>query len=296
MAKKAYVKKTKKTIKKKYGKKTYKSKMNNTIQIATRRKKSDVLKFVKNLTYQINPNIKADGSQHMFFLQLRANSIWDMVNNYYPQQSIHGGLWQEQDNEYALVGTGEDVTFSADGFAQWEDRYSSFTVLGSKITVTFEPILNASSAASPAPPTTLFLQKSYEEDNGIDPNSSNSGNLNKLPYMRRAQLLTARVGRMGKGGIVTSSFSAKKGFAVVDIMDNKELSGTFGEPPDLEIKPPQKQAYYNIYLAETVKRNDESSVDAVAMPRGILRIQVEYITKLTDPTQTNQVRPPAGRV
>lgn len=296
MAKKAYVKKTKKTIKKKYGKKTYKSKMNNIIQIATRRKKSDVLKFVKNLTYQINPNIKSDGSQHMFFLQLRANSIWDMVNNYYPQQSIHDELWQEQDNDYALVGTGHDVHFSADGFSAWEDRYASFTVLGSKITVTYEPILNVSSNVQAAPPTTLFLQKSFEEDNGIDPNSHNSGNLNKLPYMRRAQILTARVGRMGKGGIVTSSFSAKKGFAITDIMDNKELTGSFGVPPDLNIKPPEKQAYYNIYLAQTVKRNDESSVDAIPMPRGIMRIQVEYITKLTDPTQTNQVRGPRGRV
>jgi len=288
MAKKAYVKKTRKTQKK-----TYKSKTNNTIQVATRRKKSDVLKFVKNMTYQVNPNIKADGSQHMFHLQLRANSIYDMCNSYSPTQSSHDALWEEQDSGYALIGTANQPAFNADGFEHWEDRYQSFTVLGSKITVTYTPVLTPQyvSGRDPAPPTTLFLQKSYEEDNGIDPVTSNSGDLNKLPYMRRAQILTSRIGRMGQGGIVTSSFSAKKGFAVTDIMDNKELSGTFGVPPDLIIKAPEKQAYYNIYLAQTVKNHEDSPDSAVAMPRGILRIQVEYITKLTDPTQTNQVRP-----
>lgn len=287
----------KKTLKKKnkknpkYSKKTpYRNSTLRTLQLATKRPTTAMLQFQKNMCFRIKPNLTASGGQHMFHLQLMANSIYDMVQDYYPIQSSNDELWSEQNVEYALIGAPTNILINADGYDDWKDRFQKYLVYGSKITVTYEPVITQEgSAGTVSTPTTLFVQKSQEFVNGVIPSSSNSGDICLLPYVQRAQILTARIGRSGQGGSVTSTFSAKKDFGLKDVQDVEGAQGA----TDSESFPlngpslPAKRCFYNIYLAETVKKSNPEAANQ-AMVEGIMRIKIDYITMLREPTQTNR--------
>jgi len=264
----------------------YRNSIPRTLQVATRRPTTATLRFVKNMTFHVKPNINADGTNNMFHLQIRANAIKSMISDYYPEQTVSETKWVEQDQDYALVGTGTGLDINAEGFEDWRHRFHDYTVLGSKIQCSYEPVINTQgSAASFTSPTTLILQQSQAAANGVDPAVDDISDIVKLPNLSRAQILQARVGRGGQGARLYSFFSAKKAFGVKDVMDNTTLGGNFniaGTPGR-----PSKAAFYNIYIAETVPVRP----GAVEHPcvEGILRVKVEYITKLTVETSTNEV-------
>lgn len=287
---------TKKTIRRKaktqpkYGKKRpYKSASLRTLQLATQRPATAMLKFQKHMCYRVKPKLLGGTTQQMCHIQLCANSIYNMLLDYSPQQTIHDTVFQEQDFDYILVGAPSSVAFNANGYDDWKERFQKFVVIGSKITVTYEPVIDSEgSAGLLMSPTTLFIQKSQTLDNGITATTSNSGDICKLPYVNRAQILTARIGRSGKGGAVSSTFSAKKDFGVKDYQDNPDLFGNLdaNDFPNNGPAMPTKQCYYNIYLAETVKKH--TSLDQKPLVEGIMRIKIDYLVRLSDPSNTNK--------
>jgi hypothetical protein len=255
--------------------KKYHSKIPRTLQIATRRNNSQMLRFVKNLTYEINPQTLVEN----IYLQIRANSIYDIMVNDGSQNQP--STWQAQDPAYS-PGAG---VVNADGYNDWHERFQQFCVLGSKIQVTFQPSQAAHDAQgrSVIAPTTAYITLSGAL-NQIGPLTAMK-DIVKLPYMKRAQIMGNNV---DSSGIRLHQFySAKRFEGVKDVLDNNQLKGHFSNDSSNPAQPNEK-SYYNIGLVPTTATS-LGGTGHRPQPQGIFRVKVEYIVKLTEPTNTNQV-------
>ncbi len=249
-----------------------------TIQIATRRNKSQILRFVTNQTYKVKPGGTVGGMENTW-LAFRANSIYDIM--YHNGVMNSNGTWTSQDSaEY-----GPAVNPNATGWAEWTHRYQHFTVLGAKITATFEPI--GVSDGETQVPTTMYIGVAGE------PNLMNAGTemsaINKFPYFNRGSLVPGRqyssTSQMsGQGVRLVKTYSAKKFEGVKDVADNDQLRGSF------DGHQPEERSYFYVGIRNTIP----SGAAADRMPEGLMRIKVEYITKLTEPTESNQVQAQQG--
>lgn len=242
-----------------------------TLQIATRRTNSQMLRFVKNMTFGIAPQPLAEN----IFLTIRANSINNiLVNNGSQNQP---GTWNAQDNlDY---GSGVAVV-NADGWGDWNERFQHFTVMGSKCQVTYEPI-DVQYGPTGAPkfiPTTLYINLAGV-NGAIDPLTA-CKDVIKKPYTKRAQILQSSA---AGGKRLYSFYSAKKFEGVSDVLDNSNLRGRLGTGA-----PPSENSFYNIGLVPTIS-NALGGAVTQTVPGGILRVKMEYIVKLTEPTLTNEV-------
>lgn len=271
-------KNNKKPFKKPFRKYTRKSNYRNsqprTIQIATRRNKSQTLRFVTNQTYKVNPGGTVGGMENTW-LSFRANSIYDIM--YHNGGLNSTGTWVSQDSaEY-----GPTIHPNATGWAEWTHRYQHFTVLGAKVTATFEPI--GVDDGLTQVPTTMYIGVAGE------PNLMNAGTemsqINKYPYFNRGSLVPGRqyssTSQMsGQGVRLVKTYSTKKFEGVKDVADNAQLKGDFdGTQPD-------EKSYFYVGIRNTIPSGAAND----RMPQGLMRIKVEYITKLSEPTESNQVQ------
>ena len=249
----------------------YHSPIPRTLQVATRRSNSQMLRFVKNMTFGVNPQALSEN----IFLTIRANSLNNIMVNGGGQNQ--GGTWTAQDplNYGAAV-----AVVNADGFDEWKDRFQHFTVLGSKIQITYEPI-DVQYEPSGAPkfiPTTLYVNLSGV-NGAIDPLTA-CKDVIKKPYTKRAQIMQSSA---AGGKRLYQFYSAKKFEGVSDVLDNSNLRGRMGTGA-----PPSENSFYNVGIVPTINSNLGGQVSQTS-PSGIMRIKVEYIAKLTEPTLTNEV-------
>jgi hypothetical protein len=242
-----------------------------TLQVATRRTNSQMLRFVKNMTFGVNPQALSEN----IFLTIRANSINNIMVNGGGQNQ--GGTWTAQDP----LNYGPAVTVvNADGFDEWKDRFQHFTVLGSKLQVTYEPI-DVQYEPSGAPkfiPTTLYVNLSGV-NGAIDPLTA-CKDVIKKPYTKRAQIMQSSA---AGGKRLYQFYSTKKFEGVTDVLDNSNLRGRMGTGT-----PPSENSFYNVGIVPTINSGLGGAVSQ-SCPSGIMRIKVEYIAKLTEPTLTNEV-------
>lgn len=272
--KRNFKKRTNKKFTKKPTYTMYRSAVPRTLQIATRRNKSQVLRFVTNQTYQVNPGGTVGGMENTF-LTIRANSIYDIMKQ---NGSLNpGGTWIPQDSaEYGPLQSP-----NAAGWTEWTHRYQNFTVLGSKISVTFEPY--GVEAGFEQVPTTLYIVKSGGD--AILSTGSEMSLINKFPYCVRASLMpgsqyNSSAQSSNQGCRLSMTYSAKKFEGVKDVKDNNQLQGHFtGHQPG-------ETSFFYVGLRNTIPSGSAND----RMPKGIMRIKVEYITSLSEPTESNQVQ------
>ncbi len=256
----------------------YRNRIPRTLQIATRRPMQTTLRFVKNLTYSVNPGGSSQTPlQENAFLTIRANSIYDILFKDGGQNQP--GTWKAQDGSYA-PGT----PANADGYAEWSARFNQFTVLGSKIQATFEPLQQV--ADSVKDPATMYVVLS-SGTGAVTTSAQTINSIVNLPYSSRVQILQQGTNKSGgQGGRVYSFYSPKKFEGIKDPMSSSILRGHFGNDQGAAAQP-SEQSFYNLGLQHTMPPAITGSTQRT--PGGIFRVKVEYVVRLTEPTTSNQV-------
>ena len=252
--------------------KMYHPRIPRTLQLATRRPNQRYLRFVKNMVLKITP---AAGEQHVNFC-LRANSIGDIMVVNGSQMTANSIIAQGSD--YQPNWAGAQPVCDVESFEKWKDRFQHFTVLGSKTSLTYEPI--GTNAGEPA---TLYLGVGGIQ--GQVQNINDMDSISKLPYYKRAQILGSATQGFGQGKRLYQFYSAKKFEGVKDVIDNQQLRGRFpnqttGDP----LNQPGEQSFFYYGIVNTVPA---TTAPAVAPSAGIMRIRVEYIVHLSEPTNSN---------
>lgn len=259
-------------------KKQYRQAIPRTIQIATKRNMNQTLKFVVNQTYVVDPTVLAAGKSAV--LSFRANSIY---NSHMPTGSTTVNAFKSQDpSKYNNNGQASPViSQNADGWDDWTERYQHFCVVGSKITYTFEP----TGTGAPA-----ILCSHLSGVSSAVTTDTTSARLNTLPYIYRHSLSTQSItsGINASTGIRGNmKYSARKFEGVKDPEDNSNLRGRFANsnlnPPTTGATPGEQSFFYLIM----------SPVDPTTtakMPPGVMRLKIEYITQLKEPTESNKIQ------
>lgn len=257
------------------GKKSdYRSPMPRTIQIATKRNMNQTLKFVVNQTWVVDPTSQTAGLSAV--LSYRANSIF--ASHMPTSITATAGVFKSQDPlKYSNNGSLNPViSQNADGYDTWKERYQHFCVTGSKLTYTFEPTNTGS-------PAILFSHLSGVA--GAVNANTNSARLNELPFTKRHSLAKTTLTQNGIRGSI--NYSARKFEGVKDPDDNSNLRGRFANSlltPPTTGATPGEQSFFYLALAPV----DPSASTAVG--GGVLRVKIEYIVHLKEPTESNQIQ------
>lgn len=248
----------------------YHPRIPRTLQLATRRPTQRYLRFVKNMTWKLSPT---GAEQHLNFC-IRANSIGDIMVVNGSQLTADSVIAQGADYQPVWGGGGQPVT-DVESFDSWKNRFQHFTVLGSKASLTYEPI--GTNAGEPA---TLYI--GVGGISGQVQNVNDMDSISKLPYYKRAQILGSSTQGFGQGKRLYQFYSAKKFEGVKDVIDNQQLRGRFPNQTTGDLlNQPGEQSFYYFGLCNTVPNA------SVAPSAGIMRMRVEYIVKLSEPTNTN---------
>ncbi|AXQ66189.1 MAG: putative capsid protein [Circoviridae sp.] len=250
----------------------YRKSKPRTLQIATRRNPNQVLRFVVNQTYYLDGTAAAKGETAV--LCFRANSIY---NSHLPTSAI-AGQWLSQDPTKYSNLIADNVVQSADGYSEWKDRYQHFCVLGSKIQSTFEPS------------TTGQASVHFHHLSGIVntiTKDTEMKDINKLPYIFRNSIMATTVQRGNTGSRMSQQYSAKKFEGVSNVNDNSNLRGSFATASSPQGSPPGEQSFFYVGVAPTTQKPATSPNQT---PSGVVRIKIEYICMLKEPTESNQVQ------
>ena len=105
----------------------YHNQIPRTLQVATRRTNSQMLRFVKNLTYEIRPGgvVPISASKENIYLSIRANSIYDILQH--NGSGNTSDVWLSQDPSEYSATPGQLV--NADGYDRWNEVFQHFTVM-----------------------------------------------------------------------------------------------------------------------------------------------------------------------
>ena len=283
---------TKKYFKKKTTNSLYRNSIPRTLQVATRRNTKQMLRFVSNQVYKVVAGGDVGGTENTF-LKFRANSIYDINIGNSGNGSLNpANTWLPQDpSKYGP----SQATVNAEGFSDWQARYSHFTVVGSRIQATFEPFGIPSGAGLKQVPTTVYIN--LAGNTSQISTGTEMSTISELPYTKRAGIIPSQTNSIQTGALSTSNFgnggvrlfshySAKKFEGVHDVADNDQLRGNMLTDPAV----PQEGSFFTVGLRNTIPTTSADD----RMPQGIMRVKIEYITLLTEPTSTNQVQEPAS--
>jgi hypothetical protein len=273
MVNKVYRKK--RNYKKKKGKSAYRKAVPRTIQIATKRNTNMKLKFVVNQTYVLDPTATGFPVGNCAFLSYRANSVY---HSHIPV-STTAGLWASQDPTKYNNLSSAAINQNADGWNEWTERFQHYCVTGSRITATFEP-------AGSGVPTIMSVHLSGV--GGAIQATTNSARINALPYVKKASIVSQGITIPNQAGArLSMNYSARKFEGVTDVDDNSNLRGRFANsllvPPTTGTSPFEQSFFY-------VNFTPIDPATAGAMPKGVVRVKVEYIVHLKEPTESNQIQ------
>lgn len=220
----------------------YHPKVPRTLQIATRRYKKQMLRFVVNQTYKCTPQGAGSVGPENCYLQFRANSIHDVMNGALGNGSLmQPNTWASQHvQEYGPTVT--NVT--AEGYDNWKERFQHFTVLGSRLQATCQTIVGTSASET----GTFYVNLAGAT--GSITNTKQAWQIMELPYTKRARLFPAVTTAGGAtanvpGARLQINYSAKKFEGVNDVMDNSNLRGAFDNSFG-EGKYPTEQSFYTV--------------------------------------------------
>lgn len=231
------------------------------------------MKFTINQSYVLDMSKQPVGET--VFTSFRANSIF---HSHIPV-STASGVWNSQNPLLYNNLSAAAVTQDADGYDRWKESYQHFCVTGSKVTAVFEP-------TTTGVPSTMFVHLSGVQ--GAVQKTSTAAILNGLPYCNRASLASsASFAYTQAGSSLQMNYSARKFEGVKDPEDNSNLRGRLANAnlnPPTTGSPPGEQSFFYVAFAPV----DPATVGTMA--QGVLRIKVEYITQLKEPTDSNNVQ------
>lgn len=274
----------------------YRNKIPRTLQVATRIPNNMTLRFVKNMTFKVDPQLisTAPHNPQNIHLCIAANSIVDILaaTNNWQEDVVSGQIWYSQDfTNYGppySVPVESNIT-NAEGVERFEQQYKHFTVLGSRLQATYEPFGTVA-----GDPSTLYLGLDSAPASTVTP-ATTMADINSRPFYKRAQVLGDAGNGAGQGVRLYQTYSARKFEGVKDPMDNSILRGSFASgtaAAPIAAIPPGEKTFFQLGLVNTVMPN--SAMGGTAAPGGIMRIKVEYITRLTETTLLNTVTQPVG--
>lgn len=260
--------------------KNYRSAIPRTLQIATKRNKNMRLKFTLNQTWLVDPSKLTNPTDALVF-SYRANSIFQSHMPTLSATTAAAAISQDP-ALYSMNGSATPVVQqSAEGFDTWSDRFQHFTVSGSKISYTFEP----TGAQAPG----IFVSHLSGVSGAIQ-SSTSAVRLNKLPYTTRHAITpkSSSIGIFASDGIRGSrTYSARAFESVTDPNDNSNLRGRFANSlvsPPVVGASPTEQSFFYLALAPI------DPATTLAVGSGVLRVKIEYIVSLREPTDSNQVQ------
>lgn len=252
---------------------SYRSIIPRTIQIATKRNQNQTLRFTINQTWVVDPTLLAAGKSAV--LSFRANSIF---HSHMPTGGATNTVFKSQNpQKYNNNGSANPlIQQNADGWDQWTNRYQHFCVVGAKMTYSYEPI-------DTGVPAIAFSHISGVS--GAVTTDTTSAEINELPFLKRHSLSSSPLYSIATGGIRGNmKYSVRQFEGVKDPEDNSNLRGRFENPnlnPPSTGSPPSEQSFFYFGVAPIDPATQNK------MPKGVLRIKLEYITQLKEPTETN---------
>jgi len=252
------------------------------------------------MTFKVQPQTVTNGAvqnAQNCCLRIAANSIVNILpyvaadsSTNFQENTTNGPIWIPQDRTNygppygAAPGT---INYThAEGVERFEQQYKHFTVLGSRCQATFEPF--GTEAGDPA---TMYLGLNSAPASAIQSHTPMS-EINSFPFFKRAQILGAITsGSPGQGARLYQNYSTKRFEGVKDVMDNAILRGSFATTPGgTDYIQPNEKSFFMLGLMNTIS-NDPAEAQ-IAASDGILRVKVEYIVKLSEPTTLNTVSQP----
>lgn len=253
----------------------YRKAVPRTLQIATKRNTNMKLKFVVNQTYILDPSVSGFAAGSCAFLCYRANSIF---HSQVPV-STNAGLWASQDPTKYNNLSSAAINQNADGWNEWTERFQHYCVTGSRIQATFEP-------AGSGVPTIMSVHLSGV--GGAVQATTTSARINSLPYVRKASIVSQGITIPNQAGArMGMNYSARKFEGITDPDDNSNLRGRFANsllvPPTTGTSPFEQSYFY-------VNFTPIDPATTGAMPKGVVRVKLEYIVHLKEPTESNQIQ------
>jgi len=281
MARKTVHRRKKRVVNRGGKKSAYRTTIPRTLQIATKRNFNQTLKFVINQSWVLDPTVLDAGKT--LILQYGANTIF---KSHIPMAADGQALCYASQNPSLYSNkVSSGIYQAAEGYDTWKDRYQHFCVVGAKMSYTWEP-------TGTGVPSIFFSHMS-----GVTPaiiQTTNSAVINTLPYINRHSVASIGVSSPKSAGLRGNmKYSTRKFEGVTDPDDNSNLRGRFGNSASGGVGlDPGEQSYFNLAMAPVDPATEGK------MPSGVLRVKIEYITKLKEPTESNliQVQPRGGEL
>jgi hypothetical protein len=266
--------KKKRNWKKRGNKKIYRPTIAKTIQLATQRPKSVVLKFRKFYQYVLRPAALAGPSTKTnCYIQIAGNSIYNILEKDGNNAKIGSTQqWNAVNTAYSPASSGVQTV---DSYSDWKAKFDEYVVLGSRCQATFKPFTQAETSADLSEPTTCYILRASDAAiRGADNSEKNINDLLAYPYIQRRQIMPHARGSQAQA-YIDSRVSSKKWFGVKNVTDNAALGAMFNTVPDEKVS----------YLIGVVPSTGAAQTKpAIKM---LVSIKMEYLVLLREPTDDN---------
>ena len=263
-----------KNWKKKGNKKIYRPTIAKTIQLATQRPKTVVLKFRKYYQYVLKPAALAGAdTKTNCYIQISGNSIYNILEKDGNNAKIGSTQqWNAIDPSYSpgLAGTQ-----NVDSYNDWKAKFDEYVVLGSRCSATFKPFTQGATTEDLADPTTCYILRASDSAiRGADNVTKNINDLIQYPYIQRRQIMPHARGAQAQA-FIESRVSSKKWFGVRNVTDNAALGADFNSQPVEKVS----------YLIGCVPSTGAAQVKPSL--KMLVSVKMEYLVLLREPTDDN---------
>lgn len=291
----------------------YRRSIPRMLSLATYKPKTKTIRFQWEKEYLIQPTTHLVGSVGLClgtYFQFRTNSICNIGSVTYrtgTTQVVTNKCWDGNDDIAYVQGNGTQATTTqAPGFEQHQNDYRHFTVLGSRISATAEPVGSYQTDAAEGMklgyrPAQLMIIKSgtsmaIHESNSNLPGATAPADcsvLAKLPYVKQAAVQLVD-GIKATGARLSMGYSARKFEGVKDVQDNSQLKGFMGRSDDADMGTgtasnplnPAEGSYFTVLYGSRIDGGGQVAgwSNDIKLPPVLLKIKMSYIVKLTEPT------------
>ena len=242
-------------------KKGYRPGIARSLQLATYARTSQVLKFTKQMSLILDPQI-----QESYYLTFRANCMNDILLDYSGNNTP--GTWEATDTAFLAT-----ANIKPEGFQGiWGSRYMRHTVLSSRCTIVSKGLdgglnidpCNVYIIASQSP---TYIQ-----------NSTTQYQIEQRPYVVK-NYQNSNTGMVGQSRLF-NQLSVKKFLGVTDLKDVEEASAlNESVPPN---NTPAKELFFHVVFTNAL-----GIMYANDISRQHVTIKMEYITQLHGITASN---------
>lgn len=280
--KKSYRKKKRGTARVRSGRLSKGGMFTRTLQIATQRQKNIRIKFVSNQQYQVCCQSTGTNTySETTFLAMRCNSIHAIMYRN-GSQNIGGS---SPSRSWGPVGSGYGpgtATIDAEGVDLWKGKYNHFTVLGAKLTATFNTTNVQDMGVDTTDtqrqgPVCCFIHKATAPDSiGV---TTTAGDLLEKPYLVKQILMPSdtNTGCTLSMGYSARAFEGIKG----SVVGHDQLRGGL---LDSGLTHPTERSYYSIGICDARGESRPHNAGKERLPIMMINIHIEYVVALTEPS------------